>query len=252
CEGASGLAYPAAALVMAAHSAKGGNREADLTLFLNSRVAVECGHQAVPAPGWPPLQNAVAQLPYVFADTAEAPALFRIEADGRDTVALRRISARLLVSYEQGKARPAGDIDRDPFEGRAVIVGASYTDSGDIYETPFGSMSGALVLTNSMVQARSIVETRPASAFTKNVLATLLFLLLALIARTLLGAVAIIGLVIVTLAFLFLVSRWLGFASGLDVITVAVPGFALFKLIDSAIFIAMNVPKKGWRALLKP
>jgi len=31
-----------------------------------------------------------------------------------------------------------------------------------------------------------------------------------------------------------------------------VPGFALFKLIDSFVFIAMNVPKQGWRAILKP
>ena len=39
---------------------------------------------------------------------------------------------------------------------------------------------------------------------------------------------------------------------GIDVIAVAVPGFALFKLMDSLIFIASNVPKQGWRAILKP
>jgi len=251
CEGAAGTAYPSAALVAAALPAKGENRKAQLAAFLKSRVAVECGHETVPKFDWPPARNAVAQLPFVFADTGTT-ALFRIRVDGRDTVALRRISAGLLVNYENGIARTAGEVDRDPFEARAVIAGASYTGNDDIYETPFGSMPGALVLANSVIQARNIVETAPASPLIKNVLAMLLFLALAYIARTFNGAVAIILLGIVALASLLLVSRLFGFASGLGVIAVAVPGFALFKLIDSAIFIAMNVPKQGWRAILKP
>ncbi|MBC8038840.1 MAG: CHASE2 domain-containing protein [Rhizobiales bacterium] len=252
CDGASGTAYPSAALVMAALPEKGQNHQADLAAFLKSRVDVECGHKPITAPPWPPVRDAVAQLPYVFADTRETPALFRIEVNGRDTVALRRISAGLLVKYENDVAQAAGDIDRDPFEGRAVIVGASYTDSGDIYETPFGTMPGALVLANSVVQARAIVETAPVSPLTENVLAMVLFLLLAYIARAFVGAASILLLGIVTLAALFLISRWLGFASGIDVIAVAVPGFALFKLVDSAIFIATSVPKHGWRAILRP
>lgn len=252
CNGAAGTAYPSAALVMAAHLEKGRSREADLGAFLESRVAIECGHEPAPVLAWPPVRDAVAQLPYVFADSAETPALFRIRVDGHDTVALRRISAGLLVKYENGVAQAAGDIDRDPFEGRAVIVGASYTDNGDIYETPFGSMPGALVLANSVVQARNIVETEPASPFARNVLAMALFLALAFIARTFNGAAAIVILGIAALAALFIVSRWLGFATGIDVVAVAVPGFALFKLMDSLIFIASNVPKQGWRAILKP
>ena len=80
----------------------------------------------------------------------------------------------------------------------------------------------------------------------------LLFLLLAYIARTFIGAAAILVLGLVTLLAVFAISRTFGFSSGIDVIAVAVPGFALFKLIDSAVFIAMNVPKQGWRAILKP
>ncbi|HUR43623.1 MAG TPA: CHASE2 domain-containing protein, partial [Aestuariivirga sp.] len=168
CNGASGTAYPSAALVAAAFPAKEPNHAAELAAFLQSRVAVECGHGNAPAVTWPPVRAQVAQLPYVFADTTETPALFRIQVNGRDTVALRRISAGLLVTYTNGLAQVAGDVDRDPFEGRAAIVGASYTDNGDIYETPLGTMPGALILANSVLQARNIVETKPASAFTKN------------------------------------------------------------------------------------
>lgn len=247
CDGASGIAYPSAALVTAALP----NHKADLATFLGNRVAAECGVTTVAAAGWPPVRDAVAQLPFVFADTKETTSLFRIRVNGRDTVALRRISAGMLVSHANGLAQAAGEIDRDPFEARAVILGASYADNDDVYETPFGSMPGALVLANSVIQARNIVETEPASPWLKNVLAMLLFLALAFIARTFNGAVAVLFLGIVALAALFVISRAFGFASGIDVITVAVPGFALFKLIDSAIFIAMNVPKQGWRAILK-
>lgn len=247
CEGAAGTAYPAAALVAAALP----NHKASLAAFLKSRVDEECRNIIVPDLEWPPMRNAVAQLPFVFADTTATTSLFRIRANGRDTVALRRISAGMLVNYQNGVAEVAGEIDRDPFEARAVIVGASYSDNDDVYETPFGSMPGALVLANSVIQARNIVETKPASPWIKNTLAMVLFLVLVFIARTFNGAVAVILLGIVALATLLMISRAFGFASGIDVIAVAVPGFALFKLIDSAILIAMNVPKQGWRAILK-
>ena len=194
---------------------------------------------------WPPVKRSAAQLPYVFGDRNDAPALFRIERDGKSTVAFRRIGAGQLFTYTNGVAAPAGDIDSDPFAGRVVIVGASYADSGDVYETPFGTMPGALVLANSIVQAKTIAGTAATSALLKNVLAMLRFLLLAFIARTFIGAAAIIILGGVTLLVLFVISRTLGFAAGIDVIAVAVPGFALFKLIDSIVFIAMNVPKHG-------
>ena len=252
CEGAAGIAYPSAALVVAAYPADGPSHAAELVSFLQSRVAAECGHSPVMAMAWPPVQNASAQLPFVFADGGAAPAQFRIVQKGGDTVALRRISAGQLVKVANGIAAAAGDIDRDPFAGRVVIIGASYADSGDIYETPFGTMPGALVLANSIVQAKTITELAPASALTKNLLAMLLFLLLAWVARTFIGAAAVVILGAATLTALFLISRNFGFSSGIDVIAVAVPGFAFFKLIDSLVFIAMSVPKQGWRAVLKP
>ncbi len=252
CSGAGGVAYPSAALVAAAYVAGEKSRGEDLKAFLQQRVAVECGHETDNAPGWPPVRDAGALLPYVFANSHETPALFRIDVKGRQTIVLRRISAALLVRLENGNAVAAADVDRDPFEGRITIIGASYTDSGDTYETPFGTMPGAVVLANSVVQAKTIVEAKPVSSLTRNVLAMLLFLLLAYVARTFIGAAAIIILGLVTLAALFGISRWLGFTTGIDVISVAVPGFALFKLIDSLIFIGMSVPKLGWRAVLKP
>ncbi|MFT3986589.1 CHASE2 domain-containing protein [Aestuariivirga sp.] len=251
CDGANGVAYPAAVLVMSALPVKGVSHDADLKAFLDAQVKIECGHEEAKLPPWPPVTSAVAQIPFVFADTAGAPAMFRITRDGQQVVALRRISAAQLVTMTNDVAAPAGDIDADPFANRAVILGASHADSGDIYATPFGNMPGALVLANSVVQAKAIVETVPASPFFKNVLAVILFIILAYIARTFIGAVAIIALSLVTLAALFIISRWFSFATGIDVVSVAVPGFALFKLFDSLMDIASHVPRKGWRAILR-
>ena len=34
----------------------------------------------------------------------------------------------------------AGEVDADPFEGRVVVIGASYTGNGDVHDTPLGAM----------------------------------------------------------------------------------------------------------------
>ena len=249
-EGAGGTTYPSPALAVAA--AVGSQHTADLDSFLVTRVAVECGHAGITFPSWPPVRQEAVQFPYVFGDRSDAPALFRIDMGGRSPIAFRRIAAGQLFTFTNKVAAPAGDIDADPFRDRVIVVGASCADSGDVYETPLGSMPGTLVIANSIVQAKAVADTAPASPLVKNILAMLLFLLLAFVARTFIGAAAFIILGLVTLLALFAISRTLGFAAGIDVIAVAVPGFAFFKLIDSMVFIGMNVPKLGWRAILKP
>jgi len=155
------------------------------------------------------------------------------------------------VTYENGIAATAGEIDRDPFAGRVVLLGASHAASGDFYETPLGTMPGVLILANSIVQAKALVETPPVPVWTRNTLAMALFLLFAFIARKFYGAPAVVLIGLISLAALFAISRIFGFAAGVNVIAVAVPGFALFKLVDAVVHIVLSWRELGWRALLK-
>ncbi len=251
CDGASGTAFPSAALVTAARLYPDNIRIADLARFLEDRVAEECGARAVDRSPWPPVRDRAVSVPFVFAGTEKSPGLFRIQSGDRIAVAFRRISAGQLVTHADGVAATVAEIDRDPFLGRAVILGATYSDSGDFYETPFGTMPGSIILANSIMQAKKIVETPPVSPWIRNVIAMLLFLIYAVIARHFVGSIAVVLMGLLSLAAIFVLSRIYGFDTALAIITVSLPGFALFKLVDSLAHIALNVPKNGWRAVLK-
>lgn len=251
CDGASGTAYPSPALVTAARLSGGGRQGAALQEFLDWRVHIECGRENLERPAWPPAQRQAAQLPYVFGDDASSPAKLKLDTPNGPTVVLRRISAGRLVNFEGGRASPAGDIDRDPFAGRVTIIGASYTESADVHETPLGTMPGSLILANSIVQAETLTNTVPASPWIRNALAVAVFLIFAVIVRYLVGVLALISIGLMSVVILIVLSRLHGFETGFAVIATAVTGFALFKLIDALAMIALDVPKRGWRALLK-
>ena len=212
---------------------------------------LDCAKSAGAEPSWPPVRAASARLPFVFANS-KTPALFRIEGEGGETVALRRISAHVLVDVASGVATASGAVDRDPFAGRLVVIGASYADSGDFHETPLGTMPGALILANSLFQADTMVSRAPPPASALNVSALVLFLALAWIARTFVGVIAFVLMALATFLTLFLAARGFGFAAAVDVISVAVPGFAFYKLVDSLAIVALSIPARGWRAVLKP
>lgn len=252
CEGAVGHAYPSPALVTAALLA-GDTPKADaLKAFLDNRVAADCGDQAVKDGAWPPMKQQLAQLPYVFGNDATSPARLRITAPGGgETVALRRISAGKLVKYDGGKAAPAGEIDSDPFKDRVAVIGASYTESTDVHETPLGTMPGSVILANSIVQAERLSDTVPASAWTRNLFAFELFLIFAVCARYFVGLVALIGIGVSSVAALVIISRLFGYDSGVDVVGAAITGFALFKLFEALANMALNIRKSGWRVILK-
>jgi len=239
CDGASGTAYPSAALVTAALLQSSARHAGDLAAFLADRVAEDCGRATVNPPAWPPAAEAAAAIPYVIAGT------------GKNSFLFRRIAAGRLATYENGIAATAGEIDRDPFAGRVVLLGATHAASGDFYETPLGTMPGVLILANSIVQAKALVETPPVPVWTRNTLAMALFLFFAFIARSFYGAPAVVLIGLISLAALFAISRLLGFAAGVNVIAVAVPGFALFKLVDAVVHIVLSWRELGWRALLK-
>lgn len=252
CDGAEGHAYPSPALVTAALLTSTGARGDALKAFLANRIAADCGDKTVKDGAWPPMKQQLAQLPYVFGNDAASPARLRIAGtDGRETVALRRISAGKLVRYDGGTAEPAGEIDSDPFEGRVAVIGASYTESTDVHETPLGTMPGSVILANSIVQAERLADTVPASAWTRNLFAFELFLIFAVCARYFVGVVALIGIGVSSVAALVIISRFFGYDSGVDAVGAAITGFALFKLIEALATMALNLRKSGWRVILK-
>ncbi len=239
CDGASGTAYPSAALAAAALLLSSSRHGEALGAFLGDKVAEECGRASVKPGAWPPAVDQAATIPYVITGNSRASGLFR------------RIAAGRLATYENGVAATAGEIDRDPFAGRVVLLGATHSASGDFYETPLGTMPGAIILANSIVQARALVETPPVPPWTRNMLAMSLFLFFAFIARKFYGAPAVVLIGLISLAALFAISRLFGFAAGVNVIAMAVPGFALFKLVDSVVHVVLSWRERGWRALLK-
>jgi CHASE2 domain-containing sensor protein len=251
CKGPGGIAYPSAALVAGALLFPDAQKAAELDAFLKARADSDCRKTAATDVAWPIATAQAATLPYVIPDRAENRALFRISREGRETVVLRRIPAGQLVSYGADGAKVAGELDRDPFEGRVVMIGASHSDSGDFYNTPIGSMPGVLILANSVVQARKIVDAAPMPVFLTNIITLLVFLIFAYVARKLQGAPAVIVIGLLSVPILFAVSRFYSFADGVTILGVAVPGFALFKLIDSCAHIVVHLPSLGWRALLK-
>lgn len=251
CDGAMGHSYPSAALVTAARLGD-TDHAAALKAFLDNRVAEECGEKPVKDGAWPPMKQQLAQLPYVFGNDAASPARLRVEqADGSRVVALRRISAGKLVTFDGVTAAPAGEIDSDPFAKRVAVIGASYTESTDVHETPLGTMPGSVILANSIVQAERLADTVPASAFTRNLFAFELFLIFAVCARYFVGVVALLGIGVSSVTALIVISRLFGYDSAVDSIGAAITGFALFKLIEALSNMALNLRKNGWRVILK-
>jgi CHASE2 domain-containing sensor protein len=252
CGDHAGVSYPSAALAAAALVLPASPRTDALDGFLAARANSECaGTASLPEPEWPAVRSASVVLPYLLPDRAEARSLFRIVREGRPTVVMRRIPASQLVRVEQGAASLAGEVDSDPFAGRVVLIGASHADTGDIYPTPLGSMPGVMILANSVVQAKAVVDATAMPKWLSNTVLLLLFLTFAYVARKLQGAPSILVIGLMSLAALFAVSRLFSFADGVTIIGVAIPGFALFKLFDSLVHIGMDIPHKGWRALLK-
>jgi hypothetical protein len=112
-------------------------------------------------------------------------------------------------------------------------------------------MPGALVLANSIVQARVITETAAASPLAESILALAIFLIFAIIARYLVLPFAVLTIGIGSVVGLWVFAHMFGFESGFDIIAMALTGFALFRLVDSLAQIIMDIPKKGWRVVLK-
>lgn len=253
CDAAGNTVYPSAALTVAAIIGQHMGALHDFTARLAEQGCDPPAGTDSEAPGWPQAGQRVVQLPYVFGDVRGPAGIAMPDGDG---VLVRRITASLLVQKDAASASGAAtftgaeDIDRDPFAGRVVIIGASFADSGDIHRTPMGPMPGALIIANAVTQARSLVGAAAAPAWLTNVLAALLFLSLVWVVRTFYGAIAVLLIGVVSLDVLWAISHVLGFAAGLDVVAAALPALAVYKLINSLLTVALKYPAKGWRAVL--
>jgi hypothetical protein len=249
CIDAGGTAFPSAMLMAAALLYPDDKRETALEAFLKSRADTDCRKAPEAKLDWPKFVDRGVTVPYMVADRADTRSLFRIEKDSRETVVLRRISAGQIVTFDGTGAELAGEIDADPFRNRVVMIGASHADTSDFYNTPLGTMPGVLIIANSIIQAKNITDTEPMNWWLSNIFALGLFLIYAVIVRNLQSALALAAIGVVSLVALFIISRLFSFYDGVNVVAVAVPGFALFKLIDSLAQIAVDLPRRGWRSI---
>ncbi len=224
-------------------------REAELATFLKSRADTDCRKEPEAKLDWPKFEGQGITIPYMVADRADTRSLFRIAKDGKETVVLRRISAGQIVKFDGVNAELAGELDADPFKDRVLMIGATHADTSDFYNTPLGTMPGVLIVANSLIQAKSITDTEPMNWWLSNIFALGLFLIYAAIVRNLQSALALTVIGVVSLFALFIISRLFSFYDGVNVVAVAVPGFALFKLIDSLAQIAVDIPRRGWRSI---
>jgi CHASE2 domain-containing sensor protein len=250
CDGATGEAFPSAALAV---SAALENQSAALKSFLDQQVANGCGGRTVKDPGgWPQHRRLEASIPFAFSDSAKSPALNATGLDGKPTALLRRIGAWSLVRVSGDTVEATGEVDAGIFRDRAVLIGVTHADSRDVYATPLGSMPGVTIIANTVALAKVIAGTTAASPLVKNVLGIGFFLIVAFIGIRFQAAPAMGLIGLAGIATLFIVSRWFGFATAVEVIALGLTVFALYKIADSIVGIIIDWRSgRGWRAIFK-
>lgn len=250
CDGATGQAFPSAALAVAAALE---NQGAALKAFLDQQIAIECGGSGSESAGaWPQHRRLEASIPFAFSDSAKTPALNATGLDGKPTALLRRIGAWSLVRVSDDMIEATGEVDAGIFRDRAVLIGVTHADSRDVYATPLGSMPGVTIIANTVALAKVIAGTPAASPLVKNLLGICFFLIVAFIGIRFQAAPAVILIGLAGFGTLFGVSRWFGFATAVEVIALGLTVFALYKIADSIVGIIVDWRSgRGWRAIFK-
>lgn len=251
CGDGDAAAYPSAALIAGALFLPQPGTAFSLSGFLADRMTADCGTAPAEAAPWPGARQQAATIPYLLPDRADARALFRVVRNGAETVVLRRVEAGQIVKVERSSAGPAGEIDAYPFANRVVLIGASDAASGDVYNTPLGSMPGVLIIANSVVQADRILNSKPMPAAARAGAILLALLSFILVARLFQGAVAALVISAISFGVLYATARLFSFEDGLAVLAAAVTGVALFKLLESLLNLLLDIRKRGWRAIFK-
>jgi len=250
CDGATGEAFPSAALAVAAALEEQG---AALKSFLDQQIASDCGGRTLEDKGgWPQHRRLETSIPFAFSDSAKSPALHATGLDGKPTALLRRIGAWSLVRVTGDAIETAGEVDAGIFRNRAVLIGVTHADSRDVYATPLGSMPGVTIIANTVALAKVIAGTPAASPMVKNLLGIVFFLIVAFIGIRFQAAPAVIIIGLAGFGTLFVVSRWFGFATAVEVIALGLTVFALYKIADSIVGIIVDWRSgRGWRAIFK-
>lgn len=260
CEGSGDTAslrevHPAPPMALLA-ALDGCARCAEMDSYLAARALSECRGQTWQATSaWPPFQKSDAAIPYTIDGDGAPIGTGLIERDGKTIDLVRRFSARLLVKHERGAERGEriGEVDREPFAGRVVVIGGTHGDTGDAQLTPFGSMQGMVIIANALAGARAMVEAPDAGAFKQHALAFALFVLFAFIAARLEAAPAALAIGLAGALALVVFSRPVGFGGALQAVATGLAAFGLFKLLDSIAGIAHQWRRgRGWRAIFKP
>ena len=146
-----------------------------------------------------------------------------------------------------------GEVDAGIFRDRAVLIGVTHADnSRDVYATPLGSMPGVTIIANTVALSKVIAGTPTASPLAKNFLGIAFFLIVAFIGIRFQAAPAVLLIGAAAIGTLFLVSRWFGFATAVEVIGLGLTVFALYKIANSIVGIIVDWRSgRGWRAIFK-
>lgn len=251
CGNDGAAAYPSALLVVGALFFPPRNEDFSLDQFLRERAAADCATSSPPSTPWPGATAVAVTIPYILPDRANARALFRIKSNGKETIVLRRIPASQMVSVDATGARLLGEIDSEPFRGRLVMIGASDAASGDLYNTPLGTMPGVLIIANGLVQTERILNSLVMPAWAQGSVVVLTFVVFAYMVRRFQGIVAGLLISAVAFGFLWVIARLFSLADGIAIVTAALTGLALFKLLESLVGLAFSIRSVGWRAILR-
>jgi hypothetical protein len=156
CDGEAPAALPAAQLMLAAQAIDARNDRPEVAEAVTSALAQlipdRCGAAAHAAPA-----ARVSEHPEIELSLKESSIrviytiAWREGATSLGPTAIENGSSRPLVAVRPARivlAAPAGEAI-DGLEGRLVVIGGSFRDSGDWHNTPLGAMPGALLVVNA-------------------------------------------------------------------------------------------------------
>jgi CHASE2 domain-containing sensor protein len=253
CEGAEGVSYPSPALVVAARFDTAGDRSGDLRKFLAAQVDRRCKRMATEPLSWPQRTSSDVAIQYMFnTDTQEATAK-TVAHNGANVAVFKQIPASALVSFDGTSAAAVGEIHPQAFQDRIVVIGVTHANSHDVYATPLGTQSGAVILANTVAAASAMADMPEASPLTETIIAVLVFAVLAFISYNIQLAPAALIAGFITVALALILSRLFGFEAAIRVVAVTITLFVLHKFIDSLAGVVYDWGHgKGWRSMLKP
>lgn len=243
CDQSPALGFPSVGLVTAALLADQNQPIAKLRLDANAYAVKFCGSQSqdrtnptdiVAAPPiaddkdimpWLALRKEAVRLPFLFWPDPQQPFRFGTarSTSGQIVPLVEILSARDLLKkntvgsnlFDSGACSGSDDATDtcSRLKGRVVAIGASHIDSSDNYFTPLGSMPGVYILANTIAGSRDTLLRNPSWFQSAAVWSILLFLSFMLLVSRLRAAFAVIAASLVAIAFLTVISGWVGIST---------------------------------------